>query len=195
MLCIRLVVLLLSVVLFVLALVAACPVPYFIQNISSFGQKGDSKVTLWSINTGAITSVAEDGTTTITPASKPVRFSYFRCTQMKSHFRALQGFAIVGTVVGFYAALISVLQTCRQLKVKVPLAAFLGIAFFCEFMLTVLAAAAYSKTFCKDTPVAVVSFKTLHKITIGFFMPLIACIGYFVAMVLSLFSQRDWSTK
>lgn len=195
---IRYLLLVLLLVFWVLALVGTLPLPLFSQSLNSYDQSGKASVTLWEIKTGEVT--VSDGTvSTLVPGSIPVRINYMECGPFKTNFRAMQAFSMAGTIFGFYAFLISLLQCCCKLKVKLPLFIFVVLAFISELLLIILGAVAYTKSFCTDNKayynqsVAIMGFKEAgYGIGVSYILQIVACAGYLVCLILVPCSQQLW---
>lgn len=198
MLFVRYVLLVLILVFFVLALVGTVPLPLYTNKITQYNQNGKVTVTLWSIEVGTATLSGENATTV--PTSLPVRINYAGCEEFRATFRAMQAFAIAGTVFGFYALLISCLQCFCRLKVKLPLFLFLMLAAISELCVVVIGAVAYGKEFCHnlqaDRNLTAVIFKGAgYKLDIAFILQVVALIGYVICFIISPFTQQLWCGK
>ncbi|CAC9551676.1 hypothetical protein, unknown function [Leishmania infantum JPCM5] len=198
MLIIRFVLLVLILVFFVIALVGTVSLPLYSNRITSYNQDGKVEVSLWNIVVGKVTVTGENSTNV--PTSMPVRINYAGCEEFRATFRAMQAFAIGGTVFGFYALLVSCLQCFCRLKLKLPLFLFLFLAMLCELCVVFIGGAAYSKEFCKNLDkngnLTTIIFKGAgYKLDTAFILQVVALVGYAICTIITPFTQQLWCGK
>ncbi|CBZ26271.1 hypothetical protein, unknown function [Leishmania mexicana MHOM/GT/2001/U1103] len=198
MLIIRFVLLVLILVFFVISLVGTVPLPLYSNKITNYNQDGKVEVSLWNIVVGKVTVTGENSTNV--PTSKPVRINYADCEEFRATFRAMQAFAIGGTVFGFYALLVSCLQCFCRLKVKLPLFLFLFMAMLCELCLVFIGGVAYSKEFCKNldknsSSITVIFKGAGYKFDTAFILQVVALTGYAICTIITPFTQQLWCGK
>ncbi|KAK7200499.1 Amastin surface glycoprotein [Novymonas esmeraldas] len=198
MLVVRFILLVLILIFFVIALVGTVPLPLYSNKITSYNQNGKVTVSLWSIEVGVVTLTGENATTV--PTSLPIRINYAGCNEFRSVFRAMQAFAIGGTVFGFYALLVSCLQCFCRLKVKLPLFLFIFLAALCELCVVVIGGVAYGREFCKSLDksgnLTTVIFKGAgYKLDIAFILQVVALVGYVICLIIAPFTQQLWCGK
>lgn len=195
MLFVRFLVLVLILIFFVLALVGTLTLPLYSNKITGFDQNGKVRVTLWEIGVGKV-DVSGINATKV-PSSKAVRINYAGCSSFRATFRAMEAFAIAGTVFGFYALLISCLQCFCRLKVKLPLFLFMLLAFISEAILIIIGGVAYGTVFCKNMKnygnlTAVVFKGAGYKLDSGYIIEIVAAAGYFITFIITPFTQQLW---
>ncbi|KAG5490570.1 hypothetical protein JKF63_00690 [Porcisia hertigi] len=198
MILLRYVLLALVLVFFVISLVATLPLPLYSQKIRDYNQDGEVIVSMWFISVGEVTLTGENAT--VTPTSLPVRVNYAGCEDFRATFRSLQAFSIGGTVFGFYAVLLSSLQSFFRLKVKLPLFLFILLATLCELLSVLVAGIAHSKEFCTNvdgsTNVTPVVFKNAgYRLSSSFTLHVVALVGYFSCLLITPFTQQLWCGK
>ncbi|KAG5464264.1 hypothetical protein LSCM1_00445 [Leishmania martiniquensis] len=198
MLLLRYFLLLLILVVFIIALVGTVKVPLYSKEITDYDQHGKIEVSLWLMSVGNVTLKGENATNV--PASLPVRINYAGCEEFRAVFRSMQAFAIGGTVLGFYALLVSCLQCFCRLKVKLPLFLFLLFAMICELCVVLIGASAFAKEFCKnpgkDSNLSTVIFKGAgYKLDSAFVLQVIALVGYAICLIITPFTQQLWCGK
>ncbi|GET93508.1 hypothetical protein, unknown function [Leishmania tarentolae] len=188
----------LILVFFIFALVGTLTLPIYSKKVSDYNQDGKVVVSLWTMMVGTVTVTGENATDV--PTSAPVRINFAGCEDFRATFRAMQAFAIGGTVFGFYALLVSCLQCFCRLKVKLPLLIFLFLATLCELLLVAIGGSAYSKQFCtnvsKETNLTAIMFKSAgYKLDAAFILQVIALVGYAICTVITPFTQQLWCGK
>ncbi|KPA81454.1 hypothetical protein ABB37_03818 [Leptomonas pyrrhocoris] len=196
MLFVRFLVLVLILIFDVLALVGTLTLPIFSAKVSAYGlENGKVQVSLWEIHMSkmSLTGVNE----TEVPSSQPVRINYAGCSSFRATFRAMEAFAIAGTVFGFYAFLISCLQCFCRLKVKLPLFLFMLLAFISEAALVIIGGVAYGTVFCSkmstESNLTSVVFKGAgYKLDTGYIIQIVAAVGYLITFLITPFTQQLW---
>ncbi|KAG5488836.1 hypothetical protein JIQ42_00453 [Leishmania sp. Namibia] len=198
MLLLRFILLVLILVFFIIALVGTVPVPLYSRKITDYDQRGKVEVSLWFISVGRVTLKGVNVTNV--PSSLPVRINYAGCEEFRAVFRAMQAFAIGGTVFGFYALLVSCLQCFCRLKVKLPLFFFLFLAMICELCVVLIGGSAYSREFCENLDrngnLTAIIFKGAgYKLDSGFVLQVMALVGYAICLTITPFTQQLWCGK
>lgn len=195
MLFVRFLVLVLILIFFVLALVGTLTLPLFSHKITDYNQNGKVRVSLWQIDVSKV-SVSGINETEV-PSSQAVRINYAGCSSFRAAFRAMQAFAIAGTVFGFYALLTSCLQCFCRLKVKLPLFLFMLLAFVSEAALVIIGGVAYGTEFCKklneNGNLTSVVFKGAgYKLDTSYIIEIVAAAGYLITFIITPFTQQLW---
>ncbi|CCW69217.1 unnamed protein product [Phytomonas sp. Hart1] len=186
---IRYAVLLLSIIAFIFALLGTVPLPYLVRKLNqTYMQNGEVVATLWSIYATKI-QLGKD-TTMAVPPTREIRNYRLHCDEERNRFKAMQIFAILGVVFGFYAILMSCLQCCCYLKVKLPLFFIFALSFLSEIILILIGISLYRNTGCKGKPDAFASFKDAnYTFKTSFVMQILCCLTYLLCLVLTPYTQ------
>lgn len=196
MLCVRYVVLLVSLVAFVLSLVSTLTLPLYKNKITSYDQDGAISMSLWEVKVSE-TKLDTGVNVTNAGASKPVRINYAECSSFKACLRCMQAMAIAGTIFGFYTLLISILQCFFRLKVKCTLFVFYFLGFVSEIILLIVGGIVFTTSFCTNlesdgNTTAVVLKSAGYGIGPGYIVAIISTVIYIVGLVLVPFTQQLW---
>uniref|UniRef100_A0A0A9WT67 Uncharacterized protein n=1 Tax=Lygus hesperus TaxID=30085 RepID=A0A0A9WT67_LYGHE len=121
--CFRYLMLIVTLISFIILLIAIASQPVYSIAVDKYNQKFNVKMGLFEVNVNDITLV-NDSKKLNFAAYKPVRINLYQCKSFKAAMRALEAFNIAGVVFSFFGFMVALLLSFCKKKVKLPLMLF-----------------------------------------------------------------------